>query len=68
MKLLEMMLESKNYFICRYINLIIDGERLSVIKIFRYVLFVYKGVIGEFCSNDVDLVLYEYKVIGFGLL
>ena len=63
----EMMLESKNYSIRRYTNLITDGERPSVIKTFRHVLPAHKGVIGEFCSNDVDLALHEYKAIGFGL-
>lgn len=63
----EMMLESKNYSIRRYTNLITDGERPSVIKTFRHVLPAHKGVIGEFCSNDVDLAQHEYKAIGFGL-
>lgn len=63
----EMMLESKNYPIRRYTNLITGGERPSVIKTLRQILPTHKGVIGEFCSNDVDLALHEYKAIGFGL-
>nr|XP_058969660.1 uncharacterized protein LOC131796025 isoform X2 [Pocillopora verrucosa] len=46
----EMMLESKNYSIRRYTNLITDGERPSVIKTFRQVLPAHKGVIGPLLS------------------
>ncbi|XP_058969660.2 uncharacterized protein [Pocillopora verrucosa] len=49
-KLPEMMLESKNYSIRRYTNLITDGERPSVIKTFRHVLPAHKGVIGPLLS------------------
>ncbi|CAH3037614.1 unnamed protein product [Pocillopora meandrina] len=48
----EMMLESKNYTIRRYTNLITDGERPSVIKKFRQVLPAHKGVIGPLLSPD----------------
>ena len=58
--LTEKMLQSINYPIRKYTNLIEGDERASVIQLFRKVLSSTKSDIGEFCSNNVDLALHDY--------
>ena len=58
--LAEKMLQSKNYPIRKYTNLIEGDERANVIQLFRKVLSSKKSDIGEFCSNNVDLALHDY--------
>ena len=54
------MLQSKGYPIRKYTNSLEVDERKRVIKLFRKALPTHKGVIGEFCSNFVDLAVYDY--------
>ena len=60
--LIQMMLQSKSYPIRNYTNSLEVAERERVITLFREVLSTHRGVIGEFCSNFVDLAcdLYDY--------